>query len=367
MLVLVFFVFNSQIPKFLHKYYDKQFVAAQSVISSSDEFELLVRNGVYHLILNEQWSNLSILQKISKEKSVLDYCSSKPIPVLGYGEFGLLMHYAFLYAKNNSDEELIRLIQGKFDEYFFDSDFRIVRQDQMTYGNVAIDLYLHTSDARYKCIADEFFCYLDSIDKAKGIILYRENSNEQHVDAIGLVCPFLSYYSQSFNCVRAGSMAERMAIDFIRWGSDVNTGIPTQTYDLNSHTKIGHINWGRGTAWYILGTRDLQSSDSMAMQRLVILDDYLLQNKSLLWPKYLQQSGDPDMSATIPFLFHLIDKGKLKMSKEEYVNLISPYFDKFGVIKYCSPTISKPHEPVSKFVTSLCFEGLTLYTLSLLQ
>ncbi len=194
---------------------------------------------------------------------------------------------------------------------------------------------------------------------------YREGSNEQHVDAIGLVCPFLYYYSSVFEEPHSAEIANKMAGDYIKYGTDEITGIPVQTYKFHSYVKCNHADWGRGISWFLLGTRMMASTDSITQKRLNLLDSTLVSDSDKLYCHYFSQEDEPDMSSTIPILYHLLDKNLISMSKDEFSKLVSPFFDADGIVRFCSPSISYPHEKVTPYTSSLCFQGLSLYILSL--
>lgn len=237
----------------------------------------------------------------------------------------------------------------------------MVRTDQIGYGLLALDLYADTQDARYKDFADQYFNLLDGMDREEGLLLYRQGSGEQHVDAIGLVTPFLYAYSEAFHNERAKEIADKMIADYVRWGTDDVTGIPVQTYNVKTHVKYNHTNWGRGISWYLLGVEHFETQDSLLNRRIALLDSMLLADEDHLYNQYFEQGTMPDMSATIPVLHYLRQKGLLKLTKDEFAAKVSPYFDAEGILRYASPSITSPHKGVSEFITSLCFQGLSLY------
>ena len=274
---------NKMGPLWASDYYNASFVSAKT--DNSEFFEKLIRDANYQLIETEGKymskplvGYRSIWAWLTRDRSFSQY---------SYGEYALLMHYTFLYAQHKNDVSLIQLIQKKFDDGFRVGGAKIVRQDQIAYGNVAIDLYKQTSDDFYKQFADKLYFRLDSINRREGIILYREGSSEQHVDAIGLVCPFLFYYANTFNNPHAQEMSNKMCEEYVRWGTDNVTGIPVQTYNINNHVKLNHANWGRGISWYLMGLSQMKSLDSTVNKRVALLEATLLSQKNHLYHQYL--------------------------------------------------------------------------------
>lgn len=355
---------NVKAPEWIRSYYIRSYSSLK--ITDGQEFEKAIRNGTYNLIANSSWGT----KPMAGTKSVWHYLRNRVIEksnVMGYGEYGYLLHFAFLYAKERNDQEMLSIIKQKFDEYWINGGGNFERNDQVAYGNVAIDLYQHYGNEAYKIIADKIYARMDSIGKADGLILYREGTMEQHVDAIGLVCPFLFYYSDTFGVAHARELAARMAEEYVRYGADPITGIPCQTYDTKTHIKKNHANWGRGCSWYLMGTRMLHSADSVVAERLSCIDSTLVSVHSCLYPQYISENWSPDLSATIPILFHLEDHGMVSLSRDSIAGLLSPYIDDEGIIRFCSPSISYPHEGVSVWTTNLFCQGLLLYFIASLK
>lgn len=360
--IIIIFIIDNYVPVLARKYYVYSY--ASCVTDNGADFEALVRKGTIKTIKEESWNS----KPFATSKSLKSFLLRDKISVWGYGEYALLLHYAYQYANVKGDKEIKELIKNKFDKALISNGGgKIIRNDQVAYGNVAIDLYLDTHDVAYKKFADFMYLRLDSINEKEGIVKYREGSNEQHVDAIGLVCPFLYYYYSVFSIPHSAEIADKMTRDYIRYGTDEITGIPVQTYTINSHVKCNHADWGRGISLFLLGTRGMMSIDSITQRRLDILDSTLVSDEDRLYCHYFSQDDEVDMSATIPILYHLLDKRLISMSKDEFSKLVSPYFDDEGVIRYCSPSISYPHEQVTPYTTSLCFQGLSLFMFSLLD
>lgn len=314
---------------------------------------------MYNLIDKETWSKHPLTGKGSFIKKL------RPISVWDYGEYGLLLHYAYSYAKKKNDVELIALIKTKFDKAL-ENGIQVKRSDQIAYGNVALDLFDLYHDDKYKIFTQGISQMVKNAVQRDGLFLYREGSKEQHVDAIGLVVPFLVNYSKVFKDSIIYQIAYDMVNDYVKFGVDYLTGVPAQTYDLTSHVKLNHANWGRGISWFLLGSQEVELQNEDERNRLELLDSVLLSNPTRLYNHYFMQGNEVDMSATIPVLFHLVKNGKIILSKDEYVNLIAKYYDSDGFLGYCSQSISFPHVRVDKTTTSLWCFGLSLYLLTLL-
>lgn len=262
--IAVLVIIDRYVPLFVRKYYRYSYKSLN--VKNGEEFERAIRNATFKLIESGSWGG----KPLARDDSFFHFLSKRLLGrnnIMGYGEYGYLLHYAYLYAEKYNDHELMSLIKEKFDKNWL-NNFSVSRVDQASYGNVAIDLYLWTHQQNYKLVADKFIAHFDSLDRSDGMIIYTVGKIDQDVDAIGLVPPFLFYYSDVFKSSRAKSMALRMVEDHVKWGTDPVTGIPCQTYDTKSHIKKGHVNWGRGTSWYLLGVRQMESKDEAVNERV---------------------------------------------------------------------------------------------------
>lgn len=358
--VTILIVIDRSIPLLARYFYSHSYKSLN--VKNGNDFEKEIRNATFNLIESESWGS----KPMASSKSFFQYINKKLFGknnVMGYGEYGYMLHYAFLYAEKQNDKEMMSLIKEKFDKYWL-KDFSISRVDQASYGNVAIDLYLWTHRQDYKLVADKFIAHFDSLDRSDGMIIYTVGKIEQDVDGIGLVPPFLFYYSDVFKNSQVKSMALRMVEDFIKWGTDPVTGIPCQTYDTKNHIKKRHVNWGRGTSWYLQGVRQMESEDEIVNERVQLLDSTLIKMNTYMFTHYLGEEGLPDMSATIPILYYLNSKGYIQLTKDQLASILSPYIDEDGIIRYGSPSISKPHDEVNVTTTNIFCQGLLLYFIS---
>ena len=260
--------FNQLFPSALKVYYEKTFTPLN--VSDSNSFEALLRNNVYDVINMESWNKHPLAGKGSLVKRLRNR-----IPVWEYGEYGLLLHYAFSYAKNKNDTMLIALIKQKFDNAL-ENGLQIKRSDQIAYGNVALDLFEVFHDDKYKIFCNRISRMVKNAVQRDGLFLYREGSKEQNVDAIGLVVPFLVNYSKVFKDTVIYQVAYDMVSDYVKFGVDYLTGVPAQTYDLVSHVKLNHANWGRGISWFLLGTQEVELQNENEKKTFTIVGQRII-------------------------------------------------------------------------------------------
>lgn len=357
-------------PKIARKYYEMTYSPIE--YKTLDEFENKFKEATVNMLNIDVSSDESIIYY----RTIDEYLhhaihGSKLYSVFQYGEFGVMCHYMFKYAQNTGDKDLSTFVKHRIDTGLFDDgNFEIVRTDQCSYGCILIDLYKMFGDQKYKDAADKITQHLDSIYRVHGIIKYRENTDHQDVDAIGLVNPFLNLYATTFNNQRCAKLSSEMINEYCSQGGDLKTGLPCQAYFTKSFVKDLRANWGRGTGWYCLGLQSLPDSlkKQLTKQMEIKMDSTLLKLKPLygqyLGGKLIDEA--PDMSATVMILLYLIEKKAITMTKQEYVKLISPYVDKDGILRYNTPSIARPDEKPNAFQSHYMIQAMVLYTLSLL-
>ena len=81
------------------------------------------------------------------------------------------------------------------------------------------------------------------------------------VDGIGLACPFLYQYGETFGKMEYRELAVRQIVNFLSYGMDVGTGLPYHGYDMTDGCKHGIIGWGRAVGWLLRGMVGCLSSD----------------------------------------------------------------------------------------------------------
>ena len=81
------------------------------------------------------------------------------------------------------------------------------------------------------------------------------------VDGIGLACPFLYRYGETFGDQKYKELALVQIVNFLSYGMD-GEGLPYHGYDLTDDCKYGIIGWGRAVGWLLRGMAGcLESND----------------------------------------------------------------------------------------------------------
>lgn len=86
-------------------------------------------------------------------------------------------------------------------------------------------------------------------DKTLPYVLERK---ERYVDTLGMVCPFLIKYHQTYNAPEMFELAKRQFDEFFRYGIHEKTGLPVHCFNPDSGMPLGAYGWGRGCGWLAL-------------------------------------------------------------------------------------------------------------------
>ena len=85
-------------------------------------------------------------------------------------------------------------------------------------------------------------------------VMYRNTThNYRYVDTIGFICPFLTKYGIEFQKEEAIHLAVSQIKYFEKYGMLENK-ISCHAYEVNTKNPLGIFGWGRGLAWFIIGT-----------------------------------------------------------------------------------------------------------------
>ena len=121
-------------------------------------------------------------------------------------------------------------------------------------------LYLFEIDGEWwiKESLQEMSNYIEKYPRTStGGLPYRTNNPEVTlVDYLGMICPFLSRYGQTFNSEEASKLSTTLLEDFLSNGMDVKTGLPYHGFRSGTPERLGIIGWGRGVGWLLIGMVD---------------------------------------------------------------------------------------------------------------
>lgn len=96
--------------------------------------------------------------------------------------------------------------------------------------------------------------YVKKVTEAAGdkTLPYVLEKKEHYVDTLGMVCPFLIKYHQTYGSPEMFELAKRQFDEFYKYGIHERTGLPVHCFKPDSGMPLGAYGWGRGCGWLAL-------------------------------------------------------------------------------------------------------------------
>lgn len=109
-----------------------------------------------------------------------------------------------------------------------------------------------------------------------GSIPYNENLPKYRlVDTVGMACPFLIKYGNTYNEKEYIDIAIKQIKEYRMNGIDEKTKLPFHGFCSETHAPLGVCGWGRGCAWWAIGLTD-------SLRALLEVDGYNREKAELL-------------------------------------------------------------------------------------
>lgn len=276
--------------------------------------------------------------------------------VYRYCDTAFLLRSLLFQAQQDKNEDLVLFVRKMFDEYELSLPPMKEEKtlDRVPYGLVAIELYLHTKDIKYKKFADEEYQWLQSIDTtAVGIIYdFRDNTrNHQAVEAPGFVCSFLMQYAKVFNNEQAKTMAINQLNLYCEYGCDMRSGLPAADWRIYPpYNSTGNHHWGRGNTWFSIAVLAVDEKE-LSPQAQNIIKKYLhtlsdIYHRNGCFHQFIDEPRSPrDMCAELPLIYLLYKKGIIQLKKEDLLEYSR--FMKDGIIYHSSGVFPYHGGPVT--------------------
>lgn len=187
------------------------------------------------------------------------------------------------------------------------SDYKLADKpseiDEAAIGESFLFLAKATGKVRYRLVATELRDYvIQRFRNEGGAIGYRKKDpHERLVDAIGMMCPFMSLYGVQMRDEESQRCALVQLKDILDGGIDQNSGLPFHGIGGPKKLPIGLVGWGRGTGWLLVGLIDTyrnQPSEALnsAVQKFArTIAGYQRQDGS--WQTQLTSESADDSSA----------------------------------------------------------------------
>ncbi|PRY88368.1 glycoside hydrolase family 88 protein [Mongoliibacter ruber] len=220
----------------------------------------------------------------------------------------LLMYGLLKYSISKKNDTGISVVRDAFDKLLDakgNPKFNLDKVDQAIFGVVAVDLYTVLNNKKYLNFASIIYSYLEeNYLRNNNVILYRPNIRFWFNDVLGQTIPFLVSYYTIAGEKRILDIAKSQMNAFIKHGIDNHTFLPSHGFNLDTYTKIGSINWGRGIGWYLLALNALHKLDGSYMKEynglIYTLNKLKLNN---IWTQFPGSDINFDASTTTMMLY----------------------------------------------------------------
>jgi len=105
-----------------------------------------------------------------------------------------------------------------------------------------------------KKLKDAMADYVAKVSAAAGekTLPYVLENKEHYVDTLGMVCPFLIKYHQTYGSPEMMALAKRQFEEFYEHGINEKTGLPIHCFNPDNGMPLGVYGWGRGCGWLAL-------------------------------------------------------------------------------------------------------------------
>ena len=106
-------------------------------------------------------------------------------------------------------------------------------------------------DEKFRLAVDDYMAKVFAA-AGDGTLPYVLEYKEHYVDTLGMVCPFLIKYHQTYGCPEAYELAKRQFDEFYAYGINERTGLPVHCFNPDNKMPLGIYGWGRGCGWLAL-------------------------------------------------------------------------------------------------------------------
>ena len=289
------------------------------ICNSIEEFRKQVYDVNLNILLTEKRPEAPVFPDGVVDRIIYNLrCKNDTYPFFYWGEPNWLLVATLEDAILHNDKNSIIEIEGIFKRSI--ENIPIEHVDQCMCGDAAILLYQETRNKRYKDYAVKMMKWCIEHDTDFGILY--GSKEEQFIDGYGMFLPFLNRYAKVYNDSTALKFATKHVELAAKYFIDPVGGLPVHIFSVASpHVKQGSCNWGRGTSWFLSGLVDIDYSmlSDSARSQINKMDVALLS----VWEKFGQfnqfigESGEIDLTATLPIIYYLSRKGLVKLKNED--------------------------------------------------
>lgn len=252
-----------------------------------------------------------------------------------------LYHGLSSYLLNTDNSDISRF-KNTFDKILDDQGnpkFTMDKQDQVPFGLTSLSLYEKFKDEKYLRFSDHIYHFIVKNLDNDGVVLYNKSSDNQYVDVLGMIVPFLISYYKTTGNNEVLSLAKKQIDFFEQYGLDPITFLPSHSFRLKNRIRTGSVNWGRGFGWYLLGINAVNSVDGSYLSKLEKIYHNVPETKKFIYSQFPGSSHKVDMSATTMLLNCFLDSKIINITKEEFINTFRPYLQDGYVMQTSGDTI----------------------------
>ncbi|PKB17425.1 glycoside hydrolase family 88 protein [Flavobacterium sp. 5] len=272
------------------------------------------------------------------------------------------------YAKSEKDTVLMLKIAKIFDKYINDDgspSFVLDKVDQVPFGIAAINLFKYTNNIKYEKFAKYIYNYIKSLEH-NNIVLYRNNSNVQLNDVVGMICPFLVRYEEISKDRKSLLLCLKQLQFYNTYGVDKETFLPCHGINLKTNIKVGPTNWGRGIGWYLIGLSEYVKKEGRLTSQLngLINSLEMLKTDDLVWTQFPGSDTKFDASSTTMFMYGINLSKPDAYSKQDVFKILNNYIKEDGTIISTSGDTHGINNYSQTFGESELSQGMLLMLLS---
>ncbi len=129
-----------------------------------------------------------------------------------------------------------------------------------------------SDDEKFRLAVDNYMEKVLAI-AGNGTLPYNPEYREHYVDTLGMVCPFLIKYHQTYGCPEALELAKRQIDEFYEYGINERTGLPVHCFNPDNKMPLGVYGWGRGCGWLALALDECLGLLDESDEYYVVLKD----------------------------------------------------------------------------------------------
>ena len=287
-------------------------------------------------------------------------------------EASLLLGLNKAYQKNENPKikyEILKFVNSKIDK----QGNWIVEPKEVDTALLAFAISeIPFLDREIKPALDFIYNLIVSKIGKETTVMYRNTThNYRYVDTIGFICPFLTKYGIEFQKEEAIHLAVSQIKYFEKYGMLENK-ISCHAYEVNTKNPLGIFGWGRGLAWFIIGTletfkilpeKHLEKKYLQNLLQLIAetLIEFQRKDGSFAW-NLLDEHSRSDSSATAVFAWFFKEMN-LKNEAQKSLQYLQSVTQRSGAVDFSQGDTKTMGVYSQKFEILPFTQGFVLKTL----